>query len=268
MRLRSLPVLFTLLATLLGLFLFLPLIYFLGALGGSNLGQALASPATVHALGVSLLSATISTALLTVLGIPLGYLLARYQFRGKTWVNILVFVPLICPPAASGILLLLFFGPNQGLGGLLNDAGVQLLDNLAGIVLAQLFVSAPFVIVTARATFESIPTVYEKISRTLGEGPLRTFWRVALPLARDGLLAGVILAWMRAMGEFGATLIMAYHPYTLPVLMWVQLSGSGLADALPVVLAAMLVSLVVLALLFRFDRRLGRLAGEGSAVRV
>jgi len=127
-----------------------------------------------------------------------------------------------------------------------------------------MFVSAPFVIVTSRAAFEAVPEVHEKISRTLGESALVTFWRVALPLARDGVIAGVIFAWMRSMGEFGATLVMAYHPYTLPVLMWVQLSGSGLSYALPVVLLALLVTLIVLSLLFRFDPRAYPLSRRGE----
>lgn len=250
---------FVLLGGLLVLFLALPLAYFLGALSGAQLGSVLGQDTTLNALGVSLGTASLSTAILTLLGVPLGYVLARREFPGKSWLSILVFLPLICPPAAAGIILLLFFGPNQGLGGLLSGAGIQLVDNLAGIVLAQMFVSAPFVVITARAAFEAVPEVHEKISRTLGEGAFSTFRRVALPLARDGLIAGVIFAWMRSMGEFGATLIMAYHPYTLPVLMWVQLSSSGLAYALPVVLLALLVTFVVLALLFRFDRRVSPL---------
>jgi molybdate/tungstate transport system permease protein len=151
---------------------------------------------------------------------------------------------------------LLFFGPNQGLGGLASRANIQFVDNLSGIVLAQMFVAAPFVVVTARAAFEAVPPIYEQISSTLGEGQWMTFWRVALPLAREGIVAGVIFAWMRGMGEFGATLIMAYHPYTLPVWMWVQLSASGLSAALPVVLLALVVTLLVLGVLFRVNRRL------------
>jgi molybdate/tungstate transport system permease protein len=232
------------------LFLALPLVYFLGALSQSQLGL-IGQATTIRALGVSLLTATISTALLALLGIPLGYLLARYDFPGKAVLTMIVFLPLILPPAASGIVLLLFFGPNQGAGALLEAARIQLVDSLGGIILAQMFVSAPFVVVTARAAFEGVPKVHENISRTLGETALITFWRVALPLAKPGLLAGIIFAWMRSMGEFGATLVMAYHPYSLPVLMWVQLSGSGLAYALPLVLLALLVTLIVLTLVFR-----------------
>ncbi len=247
---------FALLGGMLVCFLVAPLLYFWTALDVVRIKAALTDGQTANALGVSLLTASIATALLALLGVPLGYVLARRNFPGKTWLSILVFLPLICPPAASGILLLLFFGPNQGLGGLLRNAGFQFVDNLSGIVLAQMFVSAPFVVVTARAAFEAVPAVHEHLSLTLGEGPWMTFWRVALPLARDGILAGVVFAWMRSMGEFGATLVMAYHPYTLPVLMWVQLTGMGLAWALPIVLLAVVVTLVVLTALFRLDRRL------------
>ncbi len=239
-------------------FLAAPLIYFWTALDSARVLEILADRQTSDALLVSLATATTSTALLALFGVPLGYFLARNDFRGKALLNILVFLPLICPPPASGILLLLFFGPNQGLGGLLNEVGVRLVDNVAGIILAQMFVSAPFVIVTARAAFEAVPVTHEQVSRTLGEGAFRTFWRIALPLARGGILAGLVFAWMRGMGEFGATLVMAYHPYTLPVYMWVQLTGTGLASALPVVLLAVAVTLVVLGALFRIDRRLNQ----------
>jgi molybdate/tungstate transport system permease protein len=247
---------FPLFGALLVFLLLAPIVYVLTAVDPSQVVSVLADPDTRAALGVSLVSATIATILLALLGVPLGYLLARQGFPGKTWLTILVFLPLICPPSASGILLLLFFGPNRGLGGALHSAGIQLVDNVSGIVLAQMFVSAPFVIVTARAAFEAVPVIHERVSLTLGEGPWMTFWRVALPLARDGILAGILFAWLRSMGEFGATLVMAYHPYTLPVLMWVELSGTGLASALPVVLLSLLVSVLVLAVLFRFDRRL------------
>jgi molybdate/tungstate transport system permease protein len=245
------PSAFALLGAILVLFLVLPLLYFLAALGRAQLQSVLGDAVTLQALVVSLVTATITTTILTVLGVPLGYLLARHDFAGKPVLNVLVLLPLILPPAASGIILLLFFGPNQGLGALLDAGGIQIVDNPAGIIVAQMFVSAPFVIVTARSAFEGVPVVHERISRTLGEGPFMTFWRVALPLARDGIAAGVIFAWMRSMGEFGATLVLAYHPYTLPVLMWVQLSGSGLAYALPVVLLALIVTVLLLGLMHR-----------------
>ncbi|MGH2470168.1 MAG: ABC transporter permease, partial [Chloroflexota bacterium] len=204
---------------MLATFLVAPLVYLFFALNGGQVGQVLADPRTGSALAVSLITATVSTMLLAVLGVPLGYVMARREFPGKALLNVLVFVPLILPPAAAGILLLLFFGPNEGVGALLNAAGLQVVDNPAGIVLAQMFVAAPFVIVTSRAAFDAVPIVHENISLTLGEGPWMTFWRVALPLARTGILAGLVLAWMRSMGEFGATLVLAYHPYTLPVFM-------------------------------------------------
>ncbi|MHB8620080.1 MAG: ABC transporter permease [Chloroflexota bacterium] len=246
---------FPLLGAVLVLFLLAPLVYFCTALDATHLRAIFLSGQTIHALGVSLLTATIATVLLGLFGIPLGYVLARRDFPGKSWLNVLLFLPLICPPAAAGILLLLFFGPNQGLGALLQLAGLRFVDNLSGIILAQMFVSAPFVVVTARAAFEAVPPVHENISLTLGEGPWVTFWRVALPLARGGLLAGLTFAWMRSLGEFGATLIMAYHPYTLPVLMWVQLSATGLSSALPVVLMALLATILVLAALLRLNGR-------------
>lgn len=260
---RRAPLPLLVLGGLLLLFLLGPLAFFGSALDPRQVGEVLGDGQALRALGVSLLTASLSTLTLALLGVPLGYVLARHDFPGRTPVNVLVYLPLICPPSASGIALLLLFGPHQGLGAWLNAAGVQLVDNLAGIVLAQTFVAAPFVIVSATAAFDAVPVEHERISLTLGEGPWATFWRVALPLAREGILAGIVLAWMRSMGEFGATLVMAYHPYTLPVFMWVQLTASGLAAALPVVLLALAVTLAILGVLLRIDRRLRASVGGG-----
>ncbi len=248
-------VIFSMLGMLLLTFMLGPLLYFCTTLSGEELRAVLSDPQTASALGVSLLTATVATAILASVGVPLGYLLARRQVPARRWVNSLVFLPLICPPPAAGILLLLVFGPNQGVGALLRPAGIQFLDNLPGIVLAQMFVAAPFVVVTSRAAFEAVPAVHEQISRTLGEGQWSTFWRVALPLARGGVLAGLLFAWLRSLGEFGATLVLAYHPYTLTVLMWVQLSVGGIRGALPVVLVALLVTVLALGLLSHFEDR-------------
>jgi molybdate/tungstate transport system permease protein len=171
---------------------------------------------------------------MTLLGVPLGYLLARGRLPfTQLWIG-LVFLPMVVPDLAGGILLLQTFGPHGTIGHLVGAWDLELTNNLAGIVLAQLFVSAPFVVVSALAAFAGVDPKLEMAAATLGDSQWHIFWRISLPLAWPGIAAGITLAWIRALGEFGATLIIAYNPHTLPVYMWVKFESNGLIGALPV----------------------------------
>jgi molybdate/tungstate transport system permease protein len=234
-----------------------PLLYFLTALHWPDVPAALSDPEALHALLTSVISATIATALMGLFGVPLGYVLARRTFPGKGIISVAIYLPLVFPPVVSGILLLVLYGPYGLIGGPLTAAGLEVDGTLAGIVLAQLFVASPFVVIAARSAFEAVDPRLEQVAATLGRGRWRLFWHVSLPLARGGIISGLILAWMRALGEFGATVIMAYHPYTLPVYTYVQLTGIGVAGALPLALMALGVSVVVVALILVLQRRLG-----------
>jgi molybdate/tungstate transport system permease protein len=200
-----------------------------------------AGPAVVDAARTSLLTASASTALATALGVPLAYRLARAEFRGKRAVTGLVALPLVLPPVVSGLLLLSAFGP-AGLG-------IEVAGTHVGVVLAQTFVASPFVVVVGQAAFEGVDPRLEAASRTLGAGRFRTFRRVTLPLAAPGVIAGVTLAFARSMGEFGATLLLAYYPRTLPVEIWVAFRSRGVDAALPVAVVLLAVAAGALALL-------------------
>ena len=228
------PRVFLLLSGLLVLYIALPLIGFLPRLSGrtfSSLGQR----EVLGAVAVSLETATISVLLLALMGIPLAYLLARREFRGKRLINLLVQLPLAVPPVVSGVLLLMVFGPYTPVGGWLGHLGITLTEGKVAIVLAQSFVASPFLIVSARDAFESVDPALEQVGATLGKSPWQVFWHITLPLAWPGIRSGLALSWVRALGEFGATCIVAYHPYTLSVLTWVKFSGSGLTGTLPLV---------------------------------
>jgi molybdate/tungstate transport system permease protein len=216
---------------------------------------ALKQPEARQALAISLEASAISMAAMILLGVPLGYLLARAHLPLKRlWIS-LVFLPMVVPDLAAGILLLRTFGPYGLIGRPLDARNIALTNNLAGIVLAQLFVAAPFVIVSALAGFSSVDPKLELAAATLGDSRWHIFRRIALPLAWPGIAAGLTLAWIRAMGEFGSTLIVAYNPHSLPVYMWVKFESEGLSGALPaafclvtlaagVVVASMLLSRV------------------------
>jgi molybdate/tungstate transport system permease protein len=194
---------------------------------------ALKQPEARQALVISLEASAISMIIMILLGVPLGYLLARADLPLKRlWIS-LVFLPMVVPDLAAGILLLKTFGPYGIIGQPLDARNIALTNNLTGIVLAQLFVAAPFVIVSSLAGFSSVDPKLEMAAATLGDSRWHIFRRVALPLAWPGIAAGLTLAWIRAMGEFGSTLIVAYNPHSLPVYMWVKFESEGLAGALP-----------------------------------
>jgi len=219
-RLRSpLPWLGALLAT----YLLAPLVAFLVRLGDG----VPAAPGLGSALLTSLLTASIATALIALLGIPLAYLLSRARGPLGHLATALVALPLALPPLMSGILLLYLVGPYTALGRLF--AG-QLTDTRAGIVIAQTFVAAPFLVIAARGAFAGVDPALEDMARSLGHRRLSRFARVALPVAWPGVQAGLLLAWLRAFGEFGATVILAYHPYSLPVFTFVQFNSTGLTS--------------------------------------
>jgi ABC-type sulfate/molybdate transport systems ATPase subunit/ABC-type sulfate transport system permease component len=202
-------------------------------------------PGLFPSLFVSLESATISLVLITLLGVPLAYLLARSQSRLASLIGLVVLLPLALPPLMSGILLIYLVGPYTFLGQLF---GGHLTNSLTGIVLAQTFCAAPFLIVAARSAFETVDPATLDMSATLGHSELSRFRRVALPLAAPGIRAGMVLAWLRAFGEYGAVIILAYHPFSLPVYTYNQFSGIGLPTTLAPTALALAVAAVVISL--------------------
>ena len=199
----------------------------------------------VRAGATSLGSATAATAVIALGGIPLGYLLARLPGRATAVVTFLVQLPLALPPLTSGILLLFLVGYDGWLGGLFGGA---LTNSFAGIVLAEVFVAAPFLIISARSSFAAIDVALEDVAATLGRGPIETFFRVSLPIARPAIAAGLLLSWLRAFGEFGATVMVAYHPYSLPVYTYVAFGAQGLPAMLPILLPTLVLAGLALAL--------------------
>ena len=232
--------LFGLLGAVLVVYLLYPFVtFFAGAQGHVSVGGFMRSE-VVSAARYSLTTAPVSTALATVFGVPLAYFLSRAEFRGKLLVNSLVILPLILPPVVGGTMLLTGFGNFTPVGQFANSLGVTLTDSYIGIVFAQTFVASPFVVITSRAGFDSIEE-YEKASRSLGKGPVETFARVSLPLSSGHILAGIALTFARSIGEFGATMMTAYNPHTMPTQIWVTFISRGVFATLPIV--AMLVAL-------------------------
>ncbi|MGA7958907.1 MAG: ABC transporter permease subunit, partial [Xanthobacteraceae bacterium] len=241
---RRVPALIPWLAGLLAIYLIAPLIA-----GAQQAGLAdwstVDTAALTQACLVSVLSATLATLLIALGGIPLGYLLARVSGRAVGLLGFLVQLPLALPPLASGVLLLFLVGYSTPIGRL---TGGALTDSFAGIVLAEVFVAAPFLIIAARSAFAAMDPGLEGVAATLGRGPLYVFFRVSMPIARPAILSGLLLAWLRAFGEFGATVMVAYHPYSLPVYTYVAFGSQGLPAMLPVLVPTLALAVAIMVL--------------------
>ena len=143
------------------------------------------------------------------IAVALGWLLARHRFRGKQLISTLILAPMVLPPVVTGVLLLKLFGTHSWLGTLLAKAGIEIPFSFIGVLIAALVVSLPLYVISVRGAFEAIDPRCEELARTLGHTPLQSFWKVSLPLALPGILAGALLSFARALGEFGATAVLA-----------------------------------------------------------
>ncbi len=241
----------TILLALLVLYLSYPLfgLVYLGA--STHLVQSLTRPETVSALLLSLGTATVSTLILSFFGIPLAYALARYQFKLKFLLRLIVILPLVVPPLASGAMLLGVFGPYSFLGRIIP---FDLTQSVLGIIIAQTYVASPFIILPSQAAFEAVPEKYETMARVLGKKKSEVFFRISLPLAKTGILVGMLMAWIRSIGELGATLMMAYNPHTISIQIFEDNAIGGIKNSVAGIVWVIILSIIALTI-FLFLRR-------------
>lgn len=237
---------------LIGLaFLLLPLLALVVRAPWSGLPEQLSSPEVWQALRLSLLCATSATVLSLLVGVPLAWLLARTDFPGRGFVRALVTLPLVLPPVVGGVALLLAFGRNGVVGQWL-DAwfGITLPFTTTGVVLAETFVAMPFLVISVEGTLRAADPRYEEAATTLGASRFTAFRRVTLPLIAPGIAAGAVLAWARALGEFGATITFAGNfpgrTQTMPLAVYLALQNDP-AAAIALSLVLLAVSIAVLA---------------------
>ena len=195
------------------------------------------------AIGVSLSYSLLALVIIVLLGTPLAWWLARHRFRGQWLVEAILLLALLTPPLAMGLLLSALYGPYGPIGRWFEAANLSLTNSAAAFVLAQCYSALPYYVLAARAAFEGVPRELEHLALTLGRSPWQAFRQVSLPLARFGLAAGVALAWVRALGEFGVVLIIAYFPQGIPVKLWVNLQDIGLDAVYPLLWAFFVVAM-------------------------
>jgi molybdate/tungstate transport system permease protein len=240
-----------LLGAVLVLFIVGPLLRLLWEASPATLAEAGRDAEVRDAIALTVICATASTLLAVLLGLPLAYALARARFPGSRLLSGILDLPIVIPHPVAGIALLLFLGRHSSVGAVLAQAGIEVVSQVPGIVAAMLFVSAPLVVNGAREAFVGVDPKLERVARTLGDTGWTAFRRVTLPLAGRGILAGSLLAWGRSVSEFGAIVILAYHPKVASILIFDRFTLYGLPAAVPAAALLLMVALLVF-LLLRF----------------
>lgn len=237
-----------LLASLLVLFVAGPLVRLLLQASPASLAAAFRDPELVASIWLTALTATAATVLSLLLGVPLAYLLARVNFPGRKIVAGLVELPVVVPHPVAGIALLLFLGRQSPIGRALGELGIEIVNQVPGIVAGMLFVSAPIVISTAREAFRAVDPKLERVARTLGDTGWQAFRRVTLPLAGRSVLAGAVLAWARSVSEFGSIVILTFNPKVASILIYDRFTLFGLPAAVPAAVVLLILALLVFVL--------------------
>ena len=239
------------LAAIAALFFILPLTGLVIRAPWSSMTKTITSSTSLDALWLTLIASLATTALALIFGFPLAWLLARVQFRGKALVRGLTTLPMVLPPVVGGIALLLAYG-RRGLVGepLYSAAGFSLPFTTPGVIVAESFVAMPFFVITLESGLRSMNTRLEEAARSLGASRLTVFRRVTLPLIAPSLLAGTVLAWSRAVGEFGATITFAGNlpgvTQTAPLAIYISQSSGKIDEAIALSLVLVVVSLAVM----------------------
>jgi molybdate/tungstate transport system permease protein len=236
---------FSFLGGLLLLFIILPLVSTLLGTTPEGFWSALTDPEVLRSISLTFAAAGVATALAMLTGVPLAYLLARRIFHGKRIVEALVNLPIVIPHTAAGVALLLVFGRRGLLGQWLTPLGITFTDSFGGIVVGMLFVSLPFLVNMSRESFALVDDELERVALIDGASTWGAFWHVTLPLAWRGVLGGAVMMWARGISEFGAVVILAYHPKIVPVLVYERFNGFGLGAAQPIATLLIIVAIAV-----------------------
>ena len=251
-------VLYVVLGALLIFFVTWPLLRTVTSSSPAILLETLREVEVRQAILLTFYSSALATLVALICGVPLAYLMARVDFPGNRLVEGIIDVPIVVPHSAAGIALLMVFGRRSLLGKAFGLVGLKFVSAAPGIVIAMLFVSLSFLVDASREGFEAVDPRLERVARTLGASPWAAFWRVSFPLAWRSILSGMILMWARGLSEFGAVVILAYHPMIAPVLLYERFESYGLRYARPVATLIILICLatfIVLRLIAGQERR-------------
>jgi molybdate/tungstate transport system permease protein len=242
--------LFSILSLIITIFLIVPIFKLFYNVGIENLIIAIEDKEVFDSIMLTLKTSFYAVLFVAITGIPLAYLIARYDFYGKSILESLLDIPVMVPHTAAGIALLVTFNGGK-IGIFFASIGLEFIDTTTGIMIAMMFLSAPFLINGAKEGFKKVDIKYEHMARTLGASRLNTFFVIVLPNARNDILNGALMMWSRGLGEFGAVVIIAYHPMVSPVLIYDRFNNFGLSYSAPVAAAMIFISVSIF-LIIRF----------------
>ncbi len=217
--------------------------------GFPDLWTSLFNKEIQFAIKLSFYTSVISTLMCIIFSVPIAYGMVRMQFWGKKFVNTVLEMPMALPPIVAGVALLIIFG-NTNFGRFLSELGLDFVFSVKGIILAQFFVNVPYMLRVLKATIQNIDSRFEFVARTLGCNRMQAFFKITLPLAKNGLVAGIVITWARAIGEFGAALMLAgatrLKTETLPISLFLNMSTGDLKLAMASATILIIISLVSL----------------------
>jgi molybdate/tungstate transport system permease protein len=236
-------------------FIVFPILRMSTAPTAADLWAAARDPEVLRSIWLSIYTSGAAALIAFVLGTPLAYLLARYNFRGKRLVESIIELPIVIPHPVVGIALLSTLGRNTWLGQKLLYLGFRIMGTVTGIILVLTFVGLPFFLKAAKEGFEGVPPRLEKVSRNLGASMFGTFVRITFPIAWRSLFVGLILCMARAISEFGAIVVVAYHPMVASVLIYERFEAFGLKYSQPVAIWLVVICLILFLILRCFTLR-------------
>ena len=240
-------------STVIVAFILYPLFEMVNQPSLNSLAEAISDRDVVNSILLSIYASGTAALLSLVFGTPFAYLLARREFYGKKFLESVIDLPIMIPHPVVGIAILSIAGRNHWLGRVMQQVGIEIMGTFTGIVTVLTFVGLPFYINTTKAGFEAIPERLENVSRSLGATVARTFFRVTLPLGWRSMMVGMIMCTARAVSEFGAVVIVAYHPMVAPVMIYERFTAYGLKYSQPVAVWLILVCLLLFLLLRLFS---------------
>jgi molybdate/tungstate transport system permease protein len=215
-------------------FIVLPIFQLMTEPSFDMMKQTIIDRKVLSSIGLSIYTAGAAAAISFIFGTPFAYLLARSHFKGKRIIESIIDLPIVIPHPVVGIAFLSIAGKNHWMGQVFAELGIRMMGSVTGIITVLTFVGMPFYINAAKNGFESIPTRLESVSRSLGASMFSTFFRITFPLSLKSMLIGLIMCAARAVSEFGAVIIIAYHPMNAPVLIYERFEAYGIAYSLPV----------------------------------
>ncbi|RYA24948.1 molybdenum ABC transporter permease [Malaciobacter halophilus] len=246
MQKKSFTILLITLACIIVFFLSIPILKMFVGVGSDKLIETIKDGEVLASIWLTMKVSAWAMMFVLITGLPLAYIIARYNFPGRSLIESIIDIPVMIPHTAAGIALLTTFG-DTFLGDFFKFFGIEFVGTEYGIMIAMMFLSAPFLINSAKDGFRKVDVKLEKVARTLGASPISVFFRITIPNAKKDIINGALMMWSRGLGEFGAVVILVYHPMTTPVLIFDRFNSYGLSFSAPV--AAVIIGFSVLVFL-------------------